>query len=365
VVEDGEVRPVASVTSFVDVDVETQIVCRLREAPEFLGRLVLSTAVGHDREWEEGYVAMKVTDDRQPPSFRPPGTDKPTPCDTTRPLRAVVSWKPVAGVSRSAGGRVTGSSPAQRAVAESSVADHAAVQDATIAMFKSAGWPFRPDGDPWVPHPWPVLLRMETLELEAKASLPCLTEKEEGAVKVKADWHPEKAAWACDVTEPSGECGSTRGSAVGVAPLDARRARLELSGFPDTSVRRARVDLTVSADRLSATQDFHTTVWSHGFRADYEEWLKTSVRLCQELPEITRQDPAACSETPVTAEMAHPGWLPGRQEVERLLSILAGDKVMTMTELSTLVREVCRLCGRTTPSGVQEPLRFKPAQSAK
>jgi hypothetical protein len=345
VVEGDAVRMIATLeNSAKGIDAQMEVVCRGDDLarPGYLGKLILTAAVGHDREWEEGYAAVRVTDSRQPPSFRLPTAGGPSPCDTSERLRAIVTWKPT---------RTT--KPARKkpyvAVREIHRGDHETVQKATAAMFAQAGWPLSPA----TPHPWPVLLRMETLEVEAKPSVACLEEAEEKKLKARATWEPR--GQACDVVD-----GKTCGE-VEVREVSASRARVGLdqgAWTDDTSVRKATLDFTVSVrPPHDLTRKFHSTVWSHSFQARHDEWMNAAARLCQELPGVLDAQPDVCPQG--VAESARPGWLPGSQEVGVLVTNLTSDEVMTMTELSTLVKETCRLCGRASPSKVQAPVRIK------
>ena len=264
VVEGDAVRMIATVQNYAKgVDAQMEVVCRGDdlEKPGYLGKLILTAAVGHDREWEEGYAAVRVTDSRQPPSFRSPAAGGPSPCDRREPLRAIVTWKPTKT-----------SQPARRkpyaAVQELRRGDHEKVQEATRAMFAEAGWP----SSETTPHPWPVLLRMETLEVEAMPSVACIEEKEEKKLKVHTTWQPR--GQACDVLRPD-QCGT-----VDVRPLSAGRARVGLdhgAWTDDTSVRKATLDFSVAVGPPhDLTRDFHSTVWSHAFQAKNDEWMNAA-----------------------------------------------------------------------------------------
>jgi hypothetical protein len=345
VVDGDAVRLIATLeNSAKGVDAQMEVVCRDDDPgrPGYLGRLILSAAVGHDREWEEGYAAVRVTDSRQPPALGSVAAGEAARCDAADPLRAVLSWTPkkASGPARR---------PLYAAVEERSADDRLRVEAATRAMFEQAGWPHSPA----TPHPAPVLLRLSALEVEALPSLACITEAEEKKLKVRTTWQPEGEA--CEVVPP-GRCDT-----VGVRPLSKSRARVSLdrtAWADDTSVRKATLDFTIDVRPPHETsRQFHSTVWSHAFQARPDEWTNAAARLCQELPAVLDEQPGACPEG--VAESARPGWLPGSQEVGVLVTNLAGDAVMTMTELSTLVKEVCRLCGRAGRPRVQEPVRIK------
>jgi hypothetical protein len=345
VVEGETMRMIATLeNSAKGIDAQMEVVCRGDdlEKPGYLGKLILTAAVGHDREWEEGYAAVRVTDSRLPPAFRAETAMGPSPCDTSERLRAVVTWKPTKTAKPARQG-------AYAAVQERSRGDHEKVQEATRAMFAEAGWP----RSAATPHPWPVLLRMGTLDVDAIPSVACLEEGEENEVKARTTWEPR--AEACDVLNPT-ECVE-----VEVRPKSASRAKVGLgqgAWADDTSVRKATLDFTVAVrPPHDLTRKFHSTVWSHAFQAKHEEWMKHAARLCQELPGVLDAHPEVCPQG--VAESARPGWLPGSQEVGVLVTNLAGDEVMTMTELSTLLTETCRLCGRANPAKVPEAVRIK------
>lgn len=330
-------------------DVESQWLCECKPGgkpaewkgewcPEagFLGKLTLRMSAGGSREWREGFLAVRLTDSRSLGS-------RPTVATITESSRQKVkadetteqlTWKPA-------------SEPAWEPVDPPGLGDLGAAE-ARQQIFDSAGWPdtvMRPESSLW---------RLRAVELTADVAVPQLRDKDRKEKKVTASFHKAQAT-------------ALAGSDTRILAFDhveETAARLSLVELPRMEVFQIDVSVAmtvrhpqISTERVvsQAEQRQDMTdetravnvwfLWSHGLGAEPEnEWHRGARALCdhhrkkrapeeQPLPSGAPEEPPAPSGTgTLDVDL--------RTVVDRVLK----DEVVSMTQLTLLVRDVERLC---------------------
>jgi hypothetical protein len=323
------------------VEIEPQVLCKAcrnddcsGDAPEvegYLARLVIDAEVGRDIEWEEGHVAFLLCDQRVGCGARlHPEASLPEPVPVGRVL-SLVTW-------RTAG-------DAWQPVPERAMEGADGLREVVDRMFDAAGWP----GDR--EHPYPLLRRLDRAVLKVQAAIPGLTEKEEGRTRTAVDWGQARG---CEIAAPT----SCRPLALRRTSKDT--AALELPASDPPEVLRLEVPVTVSVtnDALArrpaggGDSDRRTdtwTLWSHGFRAEGEDyWSQAVSDLCRNAArgkaEAERDRLKGLPEGDRTRREQIDPRIPARN-LRHLVRKMVADDVVSMTELAALVLQVKHLCG--------------------
>lgn len=334
-VEDGQggktrVALVMSTANPRHVEPQPAILCRCTSATcgnhdGYLATLKLNLTVGRTGDWEEGHLALRVRDQRQPASggvSSGPPPDKPLePCLT--PV-SVVIWKP-----REDPKTVAALRPEENQQARAEI----------DWMFTESGWQ---DG---VPHPYPILQSLGNVELRARVGMQGALEKQEKRLRPQFKWLPTTD---CQQRPGTGTCeGPT------IPPADAKKETITLDlrqgrarppessgAWQDRTVRRIVAQLLLtprpgmptaasSCPRL-AEETALWSVWSHGFlAAPAAQWRQVADTLCG--PKITdaKKD---------RTRLSH--------DLDTLVSTIARDGFVSMDELGDLINRVPPLCER-------------------
>jgi hypothetical protein len=294
--------------------------------PGFLGQLTLRLRAGGSREWREGFLAVRLADSRSP------GPHAATAALTEMASAAVVAEKPTEQLTWK-----PASEPGWELVGPSGRGD-LAVAVARQDMFAEAGWPDtvrRPESSLW---------RLGAVELAADVAVPQLRDRDRKEKKVTADFRRARAR----------PLGDSDARSLAFDHVEESTARLSFAALPRTEVFRIQVSVGMTVrhpaipaqrvvsqaqQRQEVTEEpvgaESWTLWSHGLGAEPEtEWHEGARALCDHYQPAS---PSGGSPGP-----AGPGTLDVdlRTAVDRALK----DEVVSMTQLTLLVRDVQRLC---------------------
>jgi hypothetical protein len=322
------------------IDVESQWLCECdpaakpEEVPEtewcdtpgFLGKLTLRMRAGGSREWREGFLAVRLTDKRSGGRRMPvvTETDLAQEAVSSRALTPQLAWKPHP-------------QPAWAPLDLEEAAGPRAAE-ARRHMFDAAEWPEGMD------HPMTPVWRLLSVELTADVAVPELRDKDRKEKKVTAHYEKVRAT-----------------PLAGGQPIDlsfdrikGRKARVSLEALPETEVHQLDVCVNMSVrypqqaptvvetglerqpmtgDRVLPTKDW--TLWSHGLGAEPgSEWHEGARSLCEHHRRKARpKDPS---------DRPGPGTLDA--DLQTAVGRVLKDEVVSMTELTLLVRDIRRLC---------------------
>jgi hypothetical protein len=192
------------------LEVEAGFVCRCETAEcagSTVGTFRAKAKVGRDREWDEGYLAMRLTDSRAPAEAPPP----PDTCDHDG---SKCQYLPPRGTTPGLADARTPQILARlQWRSEGGWKDVPSAPDLRERMFREAGWTGA------LPNSADRIQRLRAARLTLRASLPGVEsegEEEEGHAQ------PFRVAWICPSVgepQPASPC-QTRGKAVGPQEIE-------------------------------------------------------------------------------------------------------------------------------------------------
>jgi hypothetical protein len=291
----------------------------------YLGRLLVTAKVGVDRDFEEGAVALRVTDERLP--FVPVSDAAPAAAVVPAPekaaltgrLKGQIRWIPEKTPNPE---RTAREERGKETVGPASAGAGPAIAAAVKALFAEAGWP-----DSVAFPPVAGLWRPDVTYLEPRSRLSNLDDKTRTGAKTWVSWGKIEA---CPVPADPGRRCLDRSDA-GHARGDRRQLRLPLDPSDRPYVVTAKASWSVRLPTGRTLEDeVEQHFWTHSFSVDatsIAEWRDAVTRLCGR--EATPED----------------------KELFRLRGVLEGSVAngrVSVTTVALLVRETARTCGAAT-----------------